>query len=234
IDYSDSTPDVNFTYDQVGNRLTMNDDSDQTGYSYDNLYRLTGVNDGAGQQVGYSYDEVGNRKTLTYPDNKSVTYTYDDANRLDTVTTDWLNGQFGYNYDDANRLDTLNLPNGLTSNYDYDDAGRLRLLTHSTVTDTLAGYDYALDNVGNRRVLTETLITVPHLPLDTYLENSGLVVMEAENGESTNGLTHNWLLKTSLPNYTGTSYLEPSLDNDTLISTEALTTSPRADYPVNV
>ncbi|MCP4372815.1 MAG: hypothetical protein GY797_32630, partial [Deltaproteobacteria bacterium] len=94
--------------------------------------------------------------------------------------------------------------------------------------------DYALDNVGNRRVLTETLVTVNNVATGAYLENNGLVVMEAENGESTNGLTHNWLFKTSLLNYTGTSYLEPSLDNDTLISTEALTTSPRADYPVNV
>jgi YD repeat-containing protein len=45
------------------------------------------VNDGHNFQVGYSYDEVGNRTQLIYPGgNKVVTYTYDGANRLITVT----------------------------------------------------------------------------------------------------------------------------------------------------
>ena len=136
-------------------------------------------------------------------------------------------------WDTANRLINLDLPNGITSDYDYNNAGRLLLLTHSTVTDTLVSYDYNLDKVGNRTVLTESLVTVENVPAGAYLESNGLVVMEAEKGDRTNGTTHNWLLKTSLPGYTGTSYLDTSLDNDTLIQTEVLTTGPRVEYVVN-
>ncbi|MCP4362327.1 MAG: hypothetical protein GY796_30340, partial [Chloroflexi bacterium] len=67
-----------------------------------------------------------------------------------------------------------------------------------------------------------------------FQESEGLVVMEAEHGQRTNGATHNWLYVSALTGYTGTSYLQPSLDNNTLISTDSLTTSPRLDYPLNI
>jgi YD repeat-containing protein len=244
IDYSDTTPDVSFTYDQVGNRLSMVDGTGVTTYTYDALYRLRNVNDGAGLQVGYDYDPVGNRTRLIYPDGKDVTYTYDDGNRLDTVT-DWHNGQFGYNYDDANRLLDLTLTNGVTSDYTYDDAGRLTLLTHSTITtqttgtgETLASYAYDLDHVGNRTVLTENLVAVQDVPAGAYLESDGLVVMEAENGQVISDTTHTWLTTTAQSGYTtpegtgGTAYLQVLPDTDKLYQTDEITSSPAAQYPV--
>jgi hypothetical protein len=101
-------------------------------------------------------------------------------------------------------------------------AGRLTLLTHDT-----------LDNVGNRRVLTETIAAVQEVPAGAYLEQDGLVVIEAENGTRSNGQTHDWLLKTSLPGYTGTSYLQSSKDTDRLVQTGMITTGPKAEYVVN-
>ncbi len=85
INYSDSTPDVQFSYDGVGNRTTMTDGSGPTVYDYDELYRLSDITDGANQHIGYRYDTAGNRTQLIYPNNQVVTYTYDAANRLDTV-----------------------------------------------------------------------------------------------------------------------------------------------------
>jgi len=46
----------------------------------------------------------------------------------------------------------------VTSTYSYDAAGRLTLLTHATLTQTLASYAYRLDGLGNRTTLTETLL----------------------------------------------------------------------------
>ena len=236
IDYSDSTPDVTLiTYDQVGNRETMNDGTGQTSYGYDDLYRLTSVNDGAGLTVGYAYDEVGNRTRLLYPLEQGgvVTYTYDAANRLETVM-DWNNGQFEYNYDDANRLTGLTLPNSLTSTYTYDDAGRLTDLSHSTAAEMLASYDYALDNVGNRRILTETIAAISNLPHGTFIEENGQIVMEGEHGERSSGTTHQWNLITTQPGYTGTSYLQALPDSDELYQPSEITASPRVDYPIYV
>ncbi|MCQ3979337.1 MAG: hypothetical protein DPW09_38445 [Anaerolineae bacterium] len=72
------------------------------------------------------------------------------------------------------------------------------------------------------------------IPAGAFEEENGLVTMEAENfGARINGATHNWLLKTGQSGYTGTSYLQPLPDVDTLYSTETLTDSPRAEYPIN-
>jgi RHS repeat-associated protein len=233
INYPTGTPDVTFTYDQAGNRKTMTDGTGVTTYSYDDLYRLTGVNDGAGLQVGYGYDAVGNRTRLTYPNNYTATYTYDPGNRLDTVI-DWNNGQFGYNYDDANRLVGLTLPNNVSSSYSYDSAGRLELLAHNTLTETIASYDYALDQVGNRRVLTETIAAMQEIPGGVFLEEDGRIVVQAEHfTERTNGPTHQWNLKTTQSGYTGTSYLQPLPDIDALYQTDVLTDSPVVVYPLD-
>ncbi|MCP5013790.1 MAG: RHS repeat-associated core domain-containing protein [Ketobacter sp.] len=89
------------------------------------------------------------------------------------------------------------------------------------------------DNVGNRRTLTETIAAIRDIPTGAYLESDGLVVIEAENGTRSNGQTHDWLLKTTLPGYTGTSYLQTSKDTDGLMQTEAITTSPKVEYPVS-
>ena len=131
-------------------------------------------------------------------------------------------------------MGNLTLPNAVTSAYTYDDAGRLTLLAHTNLTGTLASYAYGLDQVGNRTTLTESLVTVDNLPDGTFLESGGLVVMEAEHFENRiDGDTHNWLLQTSVPGYTGTSYLQTSLDIDVLVQTNELTASPRAEYLVD-
>ena len=204
----------------------------QTTYGSADPYRLTTISN---SQFTFqnSYDAAGNRTGLIYHDSRSVTYGYDDANRLDDVTASWLGGQFDYTYDDANRLENLSLPNSISSTYTYDDAGRLLRLANTGITGTLASYDYSLDQVGNRRVLTESLVTVQQLAAGTYLENNGQVVMEGEHGERLNGPTHQWNLKTSQSGYTGTSYLQVLPDVDTLIPSEAITTSPRVEYAVD-
>lgn len=64
------------------------------------------------------------------------------------------------------------------------------------------------------------------LPPGAYLESDGLVVMEAEHfGQRINGPTHQWNLKTGQSGYTGTSYLQPLPDIDTLYQTSEITTS---------
>ncbi len=189
IDYPAPDADVTFTYDKVGNRLTMTDGTGLTTYVYDDLYRLESVTDGSGQAVGYTYYPAGNRHTMTYPSGQVITSTYDMANRLDTVT-DWDEGVYDYTFDDAHRLKQIVLPNTLagtgaiTSTYDYDDAGRLVALTHASAAETLASYAYDLDKVGNRQVVTETLLA----PVDlgqaaAFLEEMPTLYAEAEGPE---------------------------------------------------
>ncbi len=145
---------VSFSYDWAGNRLAMSDGMGTTTWTYDELNRVTAVNDPFGDTVGYGYDAVGNRIELFYPDGKTVEYTYDAANRM-TEVLDWDSQTTSYTYSAVNRLLTTSLPNGVTSTYTSDDAGRVLNITHATATDTLSSFSYTYDPVGNRTQAVE-------------------------------------------------------------------------------
>jgi YD repeat-containing protein len=139
---------VTFTYDELGNRLTMADGTGTTTWTRDSLYRPTAIEDGAGNDVLYDYDEAGRLVELTYPGGiDSVVYGYDDAGRLETVT-DWLSNVTTYRYDNANRLTSTALGNGLTSDRTYDDADRLLSVENLDGVTPISTHDYTLDAVG--------------------------------------------------------------------------------------
>ena len=155
IDYPGTTEDVSFTYNALGQPLTMNDGVGTTTWTYDILNQVETVNDPFGDTVGYDYDAVGNRTDLTYPDSKHVSYVYDDANQLTTVT-DWDSRVTQYDYDPVGRILSRTLPNGVLSSFGYDAAGQLLSLAHSLSGDTLSSFVYTYDPVGNRTQVIET------------------------------------------------------------------------------
>ena len=71
-------------------------------YDYDDLYRLTGVTYGNGDDVTYTYDGVGNRTTM--------------------VTGA---GTTQYDYDAADRISSVTPPGASAINYTWDDNGTL-------------------------------------------------------------------------------------------------------------
>ena len=87
----------NYSYDANGNR---------TGGNYDTGHGNQMWEDAAGNQ--YWYDNEGNRILKLAPDNSSVVYTYDNRNRLTSVT---------YKDDQGNITETVN--------YTYDVFNRL-------------------------------------------------------------------------------------------------------------
>lgn len=140
---------VDYTYDDVSNRLTMVDSTGTTSYAYDALNRLTSVIFPDPKVVSYQYDNVGNRSRITYPDDKYVDYTYDEANRMETVT-DWLGKTTTYTYDNAGKPTNVAYPvSGFSLAYAYDLAGRLTQITHNTAILPQV-ITYTLDAVGNR------------------------------------------------------------------------------------
>lgn len=145
---------VSFSYDWAGNRVAMSDGVGTTTWTYDELNRVTAVNDPFGDTVGYGYDAVGNRISLTYPEGKAVSYTYDAANRM-TEVLDWDSQTTSYAYSAVNQLLTASLPNGVTSVSTYDAAGQVLNITHATATDTLSSFSYTYDPVGNRSQVVE-------------------------------------------------------------------------------
>ena len=80
-------PTISITYKPNGQRATMTDASGVTTYGYDNRNRLTSKQTPFGT-LTYGYD-AANNVTSTSSNNAnglSVSYLYDELNRLQTVT----------------------------------------------------------------------------------------------------------------------------------------------------
>jgi RHS repeat-associated protein len=153
---------IEYTYDERGRLVSMQDSSGATGISYDAASRPLTVTLSLGGSVGYGYDAVGNRTRLTYPDGRSATYTYDSANQLTSIA-DWSTGTTAFAYDANGRLITTTLPSGVQSLYGYDRSGLPVSIQHRNGGSILADYAYTYDATGRRigaiedsRVITAT------------------------------------------------------------------------------
>jgi RHS repeat-associated protein len=126
-----------YTYDNAGNRTSkansLNGTTEQ--YTYDPLYQLTQVTQGATTTESYSFDAVGNRlsslgvSSYTYNSSNQLTatpavsFTYD--NNGNTLTKTDSTGTRTYAWDFENRLTSVVLPgSGGTVTFRYDSFGR--------------------------------------------------------------------------------------------------------------
>jgi RHS repeat-associated protein len=155
IDYSDSTPDVSYTYDANSNRATMVDQAGTESYGYDALDRLTSVTRGS-DSFGYEYDPSSQVTKRTYPDGTVVDYTYTDDGYLDTVVSGGST-LVDYAYNPAGMRTALTLPsaNGHVENRSYDRDGRLEWSEHVKGASTLSKFTYLLDELGNPTRVTD-------------------------------------------------------------------------------
>jgi RHS repeat-associated protein len=156
--YSGETA-IQYTYDPVGNRLTMADSRGTTSYSYDSLNQLVCVTQPNGSKVQYTYDAAGNRTSVQYPDGKTVVYSFDKTNRMATVM-DWSSRAARYTYDGAGHVTLIDNPNGTSSTFQFDGADRLTQISNwfrgsDQNSIPLRNYQYVLDPVGNRTMVTD-------------------------------------------------------------------------------
>jgi RHS repeat-associated protein len=155
-DYDDDTPDVTFTYDAVGDRLSMSDGTGTTTYTYDALDRMTGIAHPNGELVSYGYDGVGNRVRVTYPGGEQATYAFDADDHLQSVTT--VEGVTTYTRDASGLPLRVDYPNGAYVAHDYDGAGRVVGVANGNADGTFATYAFTLDEGGNKTRKVETLV----------------------------------------------------------------------------
>ncbi|MBT0774216.1 fibronectin type III domain-containing protein [Kineosporia sp. J2-2] len=174
IDYPTGTPDVGYTYDATGRRVSMSDDTGTTSYTYNTRGQLTGTIHGTGPSattLTYTYDAAGRRTTVIYPGTgHTLTYGYDDADRMTSVT-DWANRTTTYTYNINDTLKATALPNGVTTSYGYDASGLTTAITSTSNTggtssspSMVVDLRYTYDNTG---LLTDTRdVTDPANPVD--------------------------------------------------------------------
>lgn len=146
---------VLYTYDQNGNRATLTDQRGTTHFVYDARNRLAAVYYPGLNPIEYGHDHAGNLSSMTYPDGRTISYTYDGDNRLTGVTDG--TGTTGFTYDAATgRLAAQTLPNGVITSYAYDADGRLVDVVHRTAGGALLqGFHYTLDGNGLRTAVRQ-------------------------------------------------------------------------------
>ncbi len=149
-----------YTYDNVGNRLTMTTLAGTTQYIYDGSNQLTQVVLPDGSTITYNLDPAGNRNSVVvdgsttgyttnnlnqYTDVGGDTYTYDANGNLTSKTS--AQGTTIYTYDFENRLIQVGTPTE-TITYTYDPFGR-RASKKASFGTTNYFYD-------DKRVIMET------------------------------------------------------------------------------
>ena len=192
-----------YTYNNANNISSWTTASDQKGYTYDAVDRLTNVTNFEMPAENYSYDGVGNRTashlsaSYSYqPFNKltstaSAGYVYDNNGNL-ISKTDSL-GTWTFTYDEENRLTQLTRPSGMTVNYKYDGLGRRIQRTSSAGANeryVFDGEDVLIDLNADWSVATTYL---NDLGVDRHLRQSnsttGVSYFLTDHLRSTSALT---------------------------------------------
>ena len=145
----DDPPEV-FTYDPAGHLLTAANGTDTLTWAYDLAGQLLSEQSTKNAStVAYTYDLGGNRLSLSLDGTLFVSYAYDDASRLTTITKGA--SVFGLGYDNANRRTSMTYPNGVSTSYTYDTLNRLTNLAAVLNGATpVTNFTYVYDNAGNR------------------------------------------------------------------------------------
>ena len=142
-----------YAVDNAGNRTSRTPQPSGTAsnFSYDNIYELTQVTQGASTTESYTYDPVGNRLSSLglspynvntsneLTSTPSTTYTYDYNGNTLTSTTGANTTSYAWDFE--NRMSSVTLPgSGGTVTFAYDPFGRRIKKVTSTATSIFA-YD---------------------------------------------------------------------------------------------
>jgi RHS repeat-associated protein len=157
------TSTVSYTFDNLSNRISKNDNGTVIKYTYDANNRL--LSEG---NITYTYDKNGNTVTKT-ENGVTTTYTYFAFGRLKSVSDGTTTESYDYNYQGGRISKTTN---GNTINYLLDDSGQ--------VYNVLAEYDDALNATSIYTYGTDMV----------SIDNSGTVSYYLTDGQgSTRALT---------------------------------------------
>ena len=140
----------------------MTDASGVTNYTYDTRDRLlTKAAPGAGT-LTYTYN-AANMLSLKSSNvgGASMTYAYDQLNRLASVTD--ASGVTTYSYDAVGNLGGFAYPNGVSTSYNYNTLNRLTQMQSTCATGAgcgtpgtiIASYAYTIGPAGNRLSVAE-------------------------------------------------------------------------------
>ena len=146
---------ISYTYDEAGNRISMEDESGTSIYTYDENNRLLEIQRGNSVQISYAYDQVGNVTKVTDLKGNAVAYTYDKSNRMETVSN--AGKTTTYTYDENGRRASIDYEGGVSEQYTYDKDNQLINLANKKPNGSIISeYSYTYDLAGRQLSKTDS------------------------------------------------------------------------------
>jgi RHS repeat-associated protein len=194
ISYSGSSAhSVSYTYDANGQQTAMSDATGSSSYVSDSFGELTSVTNGAGKTVGYGYDADGDNTSITYPlpsntwaTSDNVTYGYDNADRLTSVTD--FNGNkitLVPNADGQPTSATLASTSDVIAT-SYDNAGNVSSITLKNGSSTLQSFTYSDSQAGTVLNEADTPTSSQYPAVYTYDTKRRVTSMTPGTGSTLN------------------------------------------------
>ncbi|PYG87917.1 RHS repeat-associated protein, partial [Ruminiclostridium sufflavum DSM 19573] len=146
---------IKYTYDESGNRSTMEDESGKSTYEYDRSNRLKTIKKAGLVQISYDYDAVGNVTKVTDLKGNETGYTYDASSRMETVAYGGKTTE--YEYDENGRRKAITYDGGVKEEYGYDRDNRLISMTNKKPNgSSISEYAYEYDTAGRQISKTDS------------------------------------------------------------------------------
>jgi RHS repeat-associated protein len=159
IDYSDTTPDIAFTYDRLGRLKSVTDAVGNRTLDYNTGLQpetetITGLYN---RTITRAYDAggvIGRPTGFNIGSDYAINYDYDITGRLNTVgwNVDGISHAATYSHlPDSDLLGQMTTDDGLQTTYTYEPQRDLRTRIENRFNGTLISqYDYAYDALGRR------------------------------------------------------------------------------------
>jgi YD repeat-containing protein len=173
---------ASYVYDAASNLLSVADNNTNTENTYDDLNRLTVTTDKTytpNKTIEYGYYEDGTRSAMTATDLSPVTYTYDNAKRLKTVSRGGTT-EATYDYNALGLRTKLTLGNDAYTENTYDSTTRwlIELYNKTSTGTVISSFVYSHDKIGNRTSMTLANGDVANYGYDTIYQ----VITETRTG----------------------------------------------------
>ena len=172
-----------YVHDINGNVVQKTDPKGQvTTYEYDSLSRLTRVDYADGEWATFSYDSEGNRTNLSGSNGITIASTFDELNRIKTISNASLEREIEYSYTANGQKSSMTLNNlvdgsSKVTNYNFDEMNRLESI--QPWTGNTVSYSFNLDgsrdsvNLPNNLTLHYSYDSLGRLLGMEYLNGNG-------------------------------------------------------------
>jgi len=191
ISYSDSTPAVGFTYNRLGQQLTVTDAVGSRTFGYSDKFQLTSetINGIYNKTLTRSYDTLGRSSGMNIGTEYAVGYGYDNLGRFSTVTNGADTFTYGY-LANSNLISSITYPNNISVTKTYEANRDLVTQVSNKYNSTVvSNYDYSNDDLGRRTAMGKSGTAFTQADTISYGYNGK---SEVTSAVSANITTQNW------------------------------------------